>query len=69
MRTLTIILNSIAITAICIVGIYQNRRIENLERQLLRIEYAYQTMAEENAQLQRINDQNIHLLTQGGWDD
>lgn len=69
MRTLTIILNSIAITVICIVGIYQEHRIENLERQLLRIEYDYQVIAAQNEQLHRINDQTLRFIVEGGWYD
>lgn len=67
MRTLTIILNSISIVAICIIGMYQEHRIANLERQLLRIEYDYQVVAAENARLHRINEQNFRLMTEGGW--
>lgn len=43
-------------------------RIRNLERQQLRIEKEYQAVITENQQLQRINEQNIRLLTEGGWD-
>lgn len=68
MRDLVIILSSLSIAAMGIVGIYQERRIENLERQLNRIERGYQAVIEENKQLQRINEQNLRLMAEGGWD-
>lgn len=42
-------------------------RITNVERQLLRIEQENKRIIEQNAQLKRINDQNIRLLA-GGWE-
>lgn len=42
-------------------------RIANVERQLLRIEQENKHIMEQNTQLKRINDQNLKLLSQGGW--
>lgn len=42
-------------------------RITNVERQMLRIEQENKRIIEQNAQLKRINDQDIRLLA-GGWE-
>lgn len=47
--------------------IHSDLRITNLERQLLRIEREYNAVIEYNQQLERINNQNVRLLTEGGW--
>ena len=59
----------LAIVAVALIGtaIHQDIRITNLERQLLRIEQEYQAVIAENQQLQRINGQNLLLLSKGGW--
>lgn len=44
-----------------------NVKITNLERQQLRIEQEYQRVITQNEQLKRINEQNIRLLSEGGW--
>ena len=43
-------------------------KVTNLERQLMRIEQQYDAVLAENEKLVRINDQNLMLLTQGGWE-
>lgn len=43
-------------------------QITNLEKQQLRIEQEYQRVITQNERLKRINNQNIQLLSQGGWD-
>lgn len=43
-------------------------RVYNAEQAIKRCEFDYQVIAEENSKLRRINEQNIHLLAQGGWD-
>jgi hypothetical protein len=42
-------------------------RITNVERQMLHIEQENKRIIEQNIQLKRINDQNLKLLSQGGW--
>lgn len=44
-------------------------RVINLEKQQLRIEQEYQRVITQNEQLKRINEQNIRLLSQGGWNN
>lgn len=44
-----------------------SHRVTNLERQQLRIEQEYQRVITQNEQLKRINDQNLRLMTEGGW--
>lgn len=67
MRDLTIVLLSVSMLVLSIGYCMQEMRITNLERQASRIEQAYQTVIAENQQLQRINEQNLLLLSKGGW--
>lgn len=67
MRDLTIVLLSVSILALTIGHYMQEMKITNLERQSSRIEQAYQAVIAENQQLQRINEQNLLLLSKGGW--
>ena len=47
---------------------YTEARVTNLERQLVRVERGYNEVLEANAQLERINNQNLRLMSEGGWD-
>lgn len=67
MRDLVIALLSIDILVLSIGHYIQEMEITNLERQTRRIEQAYQAVIAENQQLQRINEQNLLLLSEGGW--
>ena len=61
----------LAIVAVALIGtaIQQDIRITNLERQQLRIEQEYQAVIAENRKLVRINETNLRLLAQGGWNE
>lgn len=67
MRDLTIVLLSVSMLVLLVGHYMQEMRITNLERQASRIEQAYQTVIAENQRLQRINEQNLLLLSKGGW--
>lgn len=68
MRDLTIVLLSVSMLVLTIGHYMQEMKISNLERQSSRIEQAYQAVIAENQQLQRINEQNLLLLSEeGGW--
>ena len=67
MRNLIVILLSLGILVLSIGHCMQEMKITNLERQSRRIEQAYQAVITENQQLQRINEQNLLLLSKGGW--
>ena len=60
---------AIAVAALIITSVHQDIRITNLERQQLRIEQEYQAVITENSKLVRLNETNLRLLTQGGWDE
>lgn len=62
----------IFILALCImvltVGHYmQHIRIVNLERELMRIEQGYEAVLTENQKMERMNDQILRLMSEGGW--
>lgn len=68
MRDLVIVLLlSIGILVLSIGHCMQEMKITNLERQVRRIEQGYQAVIAENQRLQRINEQNLLLLSEGGW--
>ena len=67
MRDLTVALLSVSILVLTIGHYMQEVKITNLERQSSRIEQAYQAVIAENQQLQRISEQNLLLLSKGGW--
>lgn len=58
-----------AVLALTVVTFRCYYRITNLERQQLRIEQEYQAIITENRKLVRLNETNLRLLTQGGWDE
>lgn len=60
---------AIAVAALIITSVHQDIRITNLERQQLRIEQEYQAVITENSKLVRLNETNLCLLAQGGWDE
>lgn len=46
---------------------YTEVRVTNLERQLVRVERGYNEVLEANEQLERISNQNLRLMSEGGW--
>lgn len=44
-------------------------RLANTERQLIRIEQRYQAVLAENEKLVRMNNQALHLLANGSWEE
>lgn len=62
----TILLAWVMIVTISL--IYTEVRVTNLERQLVRIERGYNEVLEANEQLERVNNQNLRLMAEGGWD-
>lgn len=69
MRELSVILLSIGILTLSIGHCTQEMKITNLERQAERIEQDYQAVIAENQRLQRVNEQNLSLMAEGGWND
>lgn len=69
MRDLFLVLLYMLLIAACVMGVVMDIRMSNIERQLTRIEYDYQVVVAENKQLHRVNEQNLFLLTQGGWNE
>lgn len=67
MRDLTTVLLSVSMLVLSAGHYMQEMKITNLERQTRRIEQAYQAVIAENQRLQRINEQNLLLLSKGGW--
>ena len=67
MRDLFIVLLYLLLILMCIACAMVDIRTRNVERQLARVEYDYQTIAAQNEQLRRINDQNLQLIAEGGW--
>lgn len=60
---------AIVAAALIITSVYQDIRMTNLERQLLRIEQEYQAVITENHKLVRLNETSLRLLAQGGWNE
>lgn len=58
----------IVMTALVITSVQQDIRITNLEKQQLRIEQEYQAVVTENRKLVRMNEMNLRLMAEGGWD-
>ena len=46
----------------------QSSDIRNLEQKYCKIKYTCDIIMKENQQLQRINNQNLRILAEGGWD-
>lgn len=46
----------------------QSSDIRNLERKYCKIKHTCDIIIKENQQLQRINNQNLRILAEGGWD-
>lgn len=67
-RNIVLVVLSIFVVGLVVTSIHQDRRITNLERQAMRIETDYNRVVREADQLKRINETNLHLMAQGGWD-
>lgn len=61
------VLTGLLLILLCVIC-SMNHRITNLERQLVRVERGYNEVLEANEQLERINEQNLRLMAEGGWD-
>ena len=68
MRDLVIVLLSAAVVALLIGHGMQEMRITNLERQAIRIEQGYNAVLAENQMMERMHDQTLRLMSEGGWD-
>lgn len=68
MRDICIIVLSLCILVLTIGHCIQEYDIANMKQTLKRIEHGYNEVLAENEQLERINNQNIRLMTEGGWD-
>ena len=68
MRYLVTVLSAWVIV-VTIALAYTEVRVTNLEKQLIRVERGYNEVLAANEQLERINNQNIRLMTEGGWDE
>jgi hypothetical protein len=69
MRDFCICILSFCILVLTIGHCIQNVKIANLERQLKRIEYEYDAVLTENEKMERMNDQMLRLMAEGGWYD
>ena len=58
----------IIVAALIGTAINYDMRITNLEKQQLRIEQEYQAVITENRKLVRMNEMNLRLMAEGGWD-
>lgn len=67
MEKLAICLLGLGVFLLSVQNCMLNHKVTNLERQQLRIEQEYQRVITQNEQLKRINDQNLRLMTEGGW--
>ena len=67
MRDFIIALMTLILVIFGIKIIMMDIRVRNVEQTVKRCETDYHAMASENAKLQRINDQNIRLLTDSTW--
>lgn len=67
MRNLCITLLAIGIFILSIGHCLQEVKIANLERKLMRIEQGYDAVLTENQKMERMNDQILRLMSEGGW--
>lgn len=58
----------IIVAALIGTAVNYDMRITNLEKQQLRIEQEYQAVVTENRKLVRMNEMNLRLMAEGGWD-
>ena len=66
-RNILAMVAAIFIFGLVVTAVYQDKRITNLEKQQLRIEQEYQAVVTENRKLRRLNETNLRLMSQGGW--
>ena len=69
MRDLVIVLLAICCLVLSIGHYIQEYDIVNMKQTLRRVEHGYNEVLAANEQLERINNQNIRLMTEGGWDE
>ena len=68
MRNLIIILLSACCLILSIGHMIQEYDIANMKQTLKRIENGYNAVLAENRKLERMNEQNLRLLAEGGWE-
>ena len=68
MRDFCIIILSFCILVLTIGHCIQEYDIANMKQTLKRVERGYNEVLEANEQLERINNQNLRLMSEGGWD-
>ena len=68
MRDLVVILLSIGILILSIGHCLQEIRIRNLEQTIKHVEQGYNAVLAENRKMERMCEQNLRLMTEGGWD-
>ena len=68
MRDLTIVLLSIGILVLSIGHCLQEARIRNLEQTIKHVEQGYNAVLAENQKMERMSEQCLILMTEGGWE-
>lgn len=69
MRDFCICILAFCILVLTIGHCLQQVRIANLEQSLKRVEQGYNAVHAENQKMERMNDQMLRLMTEGGWYD
>ena len=67
MRDLVIVLLTICCLVLTIGHCIQEYDIANMKQTLKRVERGYNEVLAENKQLERVNSQNLRLMSEGGW--
>lgn len=68
MRDFVIAFMTLIIVLFGIKIIMMDVRVRNIEQTIKRCETGYQAVVDENKKLQRINEQNLRLIAEGGFD-
>lgn len=68
MRDFCICMLSFCILVLTIGHCIQEVMIVNLRQSVKRIEQGYEEVLAENQKMERMNDQVLRLMTEGGWD-
>ena len=69
MRDFCICMLAFCVLVLAIGHCIQSVEITNLRQSIKHTEQGYQAVIEENKKLQRINEQNLQLIAEGGWYD
>jgi len=68
MRDFVIAFMTLIIVLLGIKIIMVDVRVRNIEQTAKRCETGYQAVVDENKKLQRINEQNLRIMAEGGFD-